>query len=219
MKIISTNIANPRTIIWKGREVQTGLYKQPVESGIYLEYGDVRHDHVIDRKYHGGKDKACYLYSADHYEFWKEYYPDLDWQWGMFGENLTVSGLDESEIRIGDIFHAGEAIIQATQPRQPCFKLGIRFGTQEILKQFSLSDFPGIYVRVLRKGHLKKGDSIQVVETFQGSPSVKTVFNMLYRSDFEKKQVAEAVRNSYLAASCRRDLLKRWNLIEKNPSR
>ena len=102
MQIISTNIAEPTTIEWNGQQIQTGIYKYPVEIPIYMGIEGVENDHVLDRKYHGGADKACYLYSADHYSFWKNKYPNLEWIWGMFGENLTVIGLDESEIRIGD---------------------------------------------------------------------------------------------------------------------
>ena len=216
MKIISTNIAEPRIIKWNGREVETGIYKLPVETPLFLGLEDVRYDHVMDRRYHGGKDKACYLYSADHYPYWQNLYPQIDWQWGMFGENLTVSGLNESMIRIGDTFQTGEAVVQVTQPRQPCFKLGVRFGSQEIVKQFSLSDYPGIYVRILKEGFVSTGDSLILLESFSESPSIKIVFNMLYYNTFEKGQVAEVIKNPFLAQSCRKDLMKKWRITE-NP--
>jgi len=103
MRIVSTNIAEPKTIVWKGKEVTTGLFKYPVEAGILLGKEDVDNDHVIDRRYHGGADKACYLYSADHYSYWQNLYPELEMPWGMFGENLTVENLHEAEINIGNI--------------------------------------------------------------------------------------------------------------------
>jgi len=141
MKIISTNISNPKMVIWKNREVVTGIYKEPVDHAITLEKTDVKGDHVIDRRYHGGEDKACYLYSADHYPFWKERYPSLNWQYGMFGENLTVKGLEEEKINIGDTYKVGTAIVQVAQPRQPCFKLGIKFEDQSAISGGSLSSF------------------------------------------------------------------------------
>ena len=110
MKIISTNIAQPKTVIWKNKEVTTGIFKEPVEDTITLGVEDVEGDNVIDRRYHGGEDKACYLYSADHYPFWKEKYSGLDWKYGMFGENLTVEGLQETRIRIGNTYQLGSVV-------------------------------------------------------------------------------------------------------------
>ncbi|TFG77975.1 MAG: MOSC domain-containing protein, partial [Flavobacteriales bacterium] len=107
MKVIATNKGNPTAFLWNGREEQTGIYKYPVDESLYLETTEVRTDTIIDRKHHGGLNKACYLFSADHYPFWKGLYPELPWNWGMFGENLTISGFDESAIRIGDIYSIG----------------------------------------------------------------------------------------------------------------
>ena len=152
MKILSTNIGKPVTIEWRGQQIETGIYKYPVEQPIRLEKEDVADDHVIDRRYHGGVDKACYLYSADHYSFWQSKFPALELQWGMFGETLTVSGLNESAIRIGDYFSVGSAIVQVSQPRQPCFKLGIRFGDQSVVSDLWSLPFPGVYVRVIIPG-------------------------------------------------------------------
>ena len=104
MKITSTNIAKPTTIIWNGNEVKTGIYKKPINRPIFLGNQVVLNDEVSDRKYHGGEFKACYLFSEDQYEYWKNLYPNLDWELGMFGENLTVSGLNEKDIHIGDIY-------------------------------------------------------------------------------------------------------------------
>ena len=150
MRIISTNTGVAKAVEWNGKIVSTGIFKFPVQTPIYLGAEDVENDSVIDRKYHGGVDKACYLYSANHYTYWKQLYPNLEMPWGMFGENLTVEGLDESEINIGDTFEIGETIVQATQPRQPCFKLEFRFHNNEIVKQFVDSGFAGVYVRVFR---------------------------------------------------------------------
>ena len=151
MKIISTNIGESRIIQWQGKEVETGIFKYPVNQPIFLGTDDVENDYVIDRRYHGGVDKACYLYSSDHYGYWQNLYPELEMPWGIFGENLTVEGLSEAQINIGDIFKIGDAVVQATQPRQPCFKLEFRFNSGEIVRQFVESGFSGVYVRVLEK--------------------------------------------------------------------
>lgn len=211
MKIISTNIGETRIIKWKGKEVKTGIFKFPVDKPIYLETEDVVNDHVIDRKYHGGADKACYLYSADHYSYWKKFYPELELTWGVFGENLTIDGLQEANINIGDIFEIGEAVVQATQPRQPCFKLEFRFNDKRIVKQFVDSGFSGVYVRVLKTGIVQTGDTMKLIER-QNSISIHKVYELLYTSDIQKDVVKQAVNDPNLAASCRSDLLKRWSL-------
>ncbi|WP_297089888.1 MOSC domain-containing protein [uncultured Draconibacterium sp.] len=209
MKIISTNIAEARTISWKGKEVPTGLYKFSVNSGIYLGTEDVVDDNVMDRKYHGGIDKACYLYSADHYNYWQQKYPDLEMPWGMFGENLTVEGLNEKETNIGDTYNIGEALIQVTQPRQPCFKLEFRIPDNQIVRKFVESGFSGIYVRVLRNGHVKPGDSMQLVER-KTALSIFEVYSLLYAAEYNAL-VKTAVNDPFIAESCRHDLLKRWS--------
>ncbi len=209
MKIISTNIGEARTILWHGKEVKTGIFKFSVDKPIYLGTEDVDNDHVIDRKYHGGIDKACYLYSADHYKYWKKLHPKVEMPWGMFGENLTVEGLHEAEINIGDIFKIGSATVQATQPRQPCYKLDIRFEASGLLKQFIDSGFPGVYVRVLEKGSVTAGDTMDIIER-QNTLSVQKVFELIYAKKFEKDALKTAVNNPFIAESCKKDLLKKW---------
>ena len=140
----STNIAKPKTIIYNGQEVTTGIFKKPVDTPIYLEKENVKEDEVSDRRVHGGVFKACYLFSADYYPYWQNLYPNLDWDYGMLGENLTVSGLDEDNIVIGNIYKIGSALAQVTQPREPCYKFGVKFGFKDVLKQFIEHRHPGV---------------------------------------------------------------------------
>lgn len=209
MKVVSVNTGEARTISWRDKEVTTGIFKFPVNNPIYLGSEDVANDNVIDRRYHGGVDKACYLYSADHYKYWKTLYPALEIPWGMFGENLTVEGLDEAEINIGDIYEVGETIVQATQPRQPCFKLEFRFHNNEIVRQFVDSGFAGVYVRVLQKGHVKTGDEFKLIDKKQ-TLSIRRVYELIYTDVFDKRAVETAINDPFIAQSCRKDLLKRW---------
>lgn len=208
MKIISTNIGKTKTIQWNGKEVSTGIFKYAVDQPIVLGVEDVVNDNVIDRKYHGGVDKACYLYSADHYQYWQKLYPQIEMPWGMFGENLTVEGLNEAEVCIGDIYKIGETVVQATQPRQPCFKLEFRIPDKQIVRKFVDSGFSGIYVRVLEKGKIKAGDKMELLE-HKDELSIQQVFKLLYATEFDPI-VAKAVNNPFIAESCKRDLLKRW---------
>ena len=198
MKVISTNISEPKTISWRGKEVKTGIFKYPTSEPLYLGSSDVRKDTVIDRKHHGGEHKACYLFSVDYYSYWKHLYPDLEWNWGMFGENLTVLGMDENVLRIGDIYKIGTAIVQISEPREPCYKLGVRFGTQTILKQFIEHAHCGTYVRVLDEGEVAVGDRIELIKQSENTLTIATYFKMLFTKDKDPLTMRLAVENEAL---------------------
>ncbi|MEM9328669.1 MAG: MOSC domain-containing protein [Bacteroidota bacterium] len=180
MKILSLNVGEVREVPWRGKMVKTGIFKKPVPGPLTLGATDVDGDQVVDRRYHGGVDKACYLYGANHSAHWKELYPALDWSYGMMGENITVDVCDEDEIRIGSIYKVGSAVVQAVQPRQPCFKLGVKFGTQKILKQFIAYGHPGVYFRVLEEGSVNVGDVFEGKELAPDGVSIKSLFHALY---------------------------------------
>jgi len=206
MKIIATNIAKPTTIVWNGKTQTTGIYKYPIKEGIYLEKEDVKGDEVSDRKHHGGIFKACYLFSEDHYAYWQNLYPNLDFNYGIFGENLTVKGLDETKISVGDIYKIGTALVQVTQPREPCFKLGIRFGTQAILKQFIKHARPGTYVRVLEEGLIKPGDKMILVQATTNSLTTTQLFSLLFAKQKDQSQLALIVNNDAIPLKKRQKL-------------
>jgi len=176
MIVKSVNIGAKRTIDYKGKIVETGIFKFPVKQAIFLGEEDVEKDAVIDRKYHGGIEQAVYGYSENHYEYWKKLYPKLDWQYGMFGENLTISNLEETEIHVGNTYRLGEVILEVTKPREPCFKLGIRFGTQTILKQFWNSSKSGIYFKVLKTGNVAVGDRLTLIQKSENTPTIAEVY-------------------------------------------
>lgn len=209
MQIISTNIGKPTPINWNGQQTTTGIFKYPVNESLLLEDESVAGDTISDRRVHGGIFKACYLFSADHYPYWKEKYPELEWNWGMFGENLTIEGLDESKMRIGNVYKIGGALVQVTQPREPCFKLGIRFETQEILKQFIDHGFPGTYVRILEVGEVKTGDTLELVKESESTLTVQQFYNLLFSRTKDVDLLKLAVANEALPAS-KRERLKRY---------
>ncbi|WOD42579.1 MOSC domain-containing protein [Hwangdonia lutea] len=209
MKITSTNIAKPTTIVWNGKKTKTGIYKTPTNAPIYLEKETVKSDEVSDRNVHGGIYKACYLFSENQYDYWKKLYPHLDWNYGMFGENLTVKNLDETKLFIGDIYKIGEALVQVTQPREPCFKLGLRFGSQEVIQQFINYGFPGIYVRVLQEGFVQTGNSLKCMEHDKSSISIYDFFQLLY-SKTKNLQHLKAVHNHKALPQKKRALLNRF---------
>lgn len=176
MKLISANIGERKTIIWKNKMVETGIFKFPVNHPVFLGEEDVEKDNVVDRKYHGGIDQAVYGYSEKHYNYFKSLHPDLDWNYGMFGENLTFSDLNEEEITIGSTYKIGECILEVTKPRQPCYKLGIRFNTQKIVKQFWNSTKSGVYFKVLQTGFVKSGDELLLIKKSDSTLTIAEVY-------------------------------------------
>lgn len=176
MKVVSVNIGERKIVEWNGKKVETGIFKYAVDTPIFLDTEDVKGDAVIDRKHHGGIEQAVYGYSEEHYHYWNHLYPDLDWEYGMFGENMTVTNLEETEINVGDTYQLGEVILEVTKPRQPCMKLGIRFGTQKVLKQFWNSTKSGIYFKVLQTGHVAVGDEFIVLKKEENTPTIAEVY-------------------------------------------
>lgn len=187
MQIVSTNIGEPTTFLWNGKEEKTGIFKYPVSEPLFLGKTDVDKDTVVDRKHHAGINKACFLFPSDEYPYWKKEYPDLDWDWGMFGENLTVEGLDESIVRIGDILKIGSATVQISQPREPCYKLGIRFKDQKILKKYIEHGRSGTYVRILEEGEVQKGDTMQLLEQSSNTLTVNQFFKLMFDREKDAK--------------------------------
>lgn len=209
MKIISTNIGDATTIFWRGQEEKTGIYKYPVTEPIHLGTTDVAKDTVTDRKGHAGINKACFIFSADQYPFWKNQYPDLPWDWGIFGENLTVEGLDEAVIRVGNVYRIGTALVQISQPREPCYKLGIRFNNQDIVKEYIDHGYSGTYVRVLEEGMVKKGDQMKLTKQSDNPLTVKQLFDLINAKQKDKEILKLALDNESVP-QYKRERLKKF---------
>lgn len=196
MKIISTNVGKPTTFIWNGQEETTGIYKKPTDKPIYLTKNDVAHDEVSDRLHHGGYYKACYVFASEQYPFWKNLYPELEWSWGMFGENLTLAGFDEKEVYVGDIYKAGDATVQVSQYREPCYKFGHKFGTQKVLKQFIQHGHGGTYLSVLEEGSVDIGDEFTLIERPETSLTVAELFHLVHAKEKKPEHLK-------IAAACK----------------
>ena len=175
MKIVSVNVGMPRQVEWKGRQVVTGIFKEPVEGRVRVRTLNLEGDGQADLNVHGGDTKAVYVYPSEHYRFWREELDGRELPWGMFGENLTTTGLDEETVRIGDRFRIGTAEFQVTEPRMPCSKLGLRFGREDILKRFLASGRSGFYFSVLREGDVGAGDAIEEIHREENSVRVLDV--------------------------------------------
>ncbi len=196
MKVISTNLGKPVSFEWNGEKEETGIFKYPIDKGLYLTKNDVKEDTIIDLVHHGGENKACYLFSSDYYAYWKPKYPELEWDWGMFGENLTVTGLDESKIRVGDIYKIGKALVQVSQPREPCYKLGIRFGNQKIVKEFVQHNHPGTYVKILEEGHVSKDNAVVLVERSSNPLTVQQFYELMFTKEKNKELLSLFMTNA-----------------------
>jgi MOSC domain-containing protein YiiM len=161
VKLVSVNVGLPQQINWRGRAVLTSIWKAPVEGRARVNRLNLEGDRQSDLSVHGGLEKAVYVYPVEHYEYWSREFPGMELPRGTFGENFTTEGLLEKDIRIGDRLQVGTAEFLVTQPRMPCYKLGIRFGRDDIVKRFLQSGRTGFYLSVLREGEATAGDPIE----------------------------------------------------------
>lgn len=176
MKVLSVNVGGPREVQWRGHTVRTSIWKSPVEGRVRVRTLDLDGDEQSDLTVHGGADKAVYVYPGEHYAFWRGAVPSMDFPFGAFGENLTTEGLLEGSVHIGDRLRAGSAEFVVTQPRFPCYKLGIRFGTEKMIVRFLRSGRSGFYLAVLREGDVGAGDAIESIGGDAESLSIADVF-------------------------------------------
>jgi MOSC domain-containing protein YiiM len=184
MKIVSINVGLPREVVWKGRSVTTGIFKEPVAGMVKVRGVNLDGDRQADLTVHGGRDKAVYAYAAEHYDYWRNELPDMNLPSGMFGENLTTEGLLETEVYIGDRLRIGSVLFEVTQPRMPCYKLALKFGRDDIIKRFLQSERSGIYFAVIEEGSLTAGDAIDVISRDENQITV-TDITRLYTSQKE----------------------------------
>jgi MOSC domain-containing protein YiiM len=164
MKLVSVNTGMPQEVSWHGRMVTTGIFKEPVAGRVALRKLNLDGDRQADLTVHGGEHKAVYCYSLAHYDYWKKELPGRDLPMGMFGENFTIEGGGQEEsVHVGDRFSVGTAEVAVTQPRMPCYKLGVRFGSDDMVKKFLASGRTGFYVAVLREGEVGAGDEMKLI--------------------------------------------------------
>jgi len=182
MRIISLNVGKPELVIVNDQPVSTSIFKEPIADRVMLRTLNLDGDRQADLSVHGGPDKAVYVYPSEHYLFWKHELPQMELPWGMFGENLTTTGLLETETHIGDRFRVGSAEVKVTQPRMPCYKLAIRFERNDIIKRFLVSERTGFYLSVLKEGEVGAGDEFELLERNTSDVRVVDVIR-LYSSD------------------------------------
>ena len=200
MKLISVSTGLPRETIWQGRTVTTGIFKQPVDGRVALRKLNLDGDRQADLTVHGGEYKAVYCYPIEHYDYWKKELPGRELPTAIFGENFTTEGLLEDSIHLGDQFSIGSAEVIVTQPRLPCYKLGVRFESDHMVRRFLASGRTGFYFAVVREGEVGAGDEIKVIARDPNRVPVSEVTRLYIAKRYGTDEVSSIQRASRVKA-------------------
>ena len=184
MRVISINVSKPQSVEYKGKNVLTGIFKTPIRGEVFIGKENIAGDEQADLSNHGGVDKAVYAFSNDWYDHWRDTLKNPSLKPGSFGENLTISSFCESDLYIGDQFSIGQCILEVSQPRVPCFKLGIALNDSKAPKLFTKSYRTGVYFRVIKEGTIESGDSVEKIRELPDSVSVETLFRAYFDKDY-----------------------------------
>ncbi|MDX2243806.1 MAG: MOSC domain-containing protein [Leptolyngbyaceae cyanobacterium bins.302] len=203
MKLVSVNVGLRREVTWKGKSVSTGIFKEPVNTRVMVRSLNLDGDGQADLTVHGGVDKAVYVYPFEHYDYWRTELPDTDLTMGNFGENFTTTGLKEEDLNIGDRFQIGSVELMVTQPRMPCYKLGIRFGRADMVKRFLASRRTGFYFRVLQEGEVVAGDTLAIVSRDENNITVADITQLYTREKNDPELLQRATQLEALPESWR----------------
>ncbi len=191
MKLLSVNVSLPREVEHGSETVSTGIFKEPVGDRVMLRTTNLDGDEQADLENHGGIYRAAYAYSIENYDYWRRELGRADFTFGQFGENLTVEGMMEDDVHIGDVFRVGQALVEVTQPRPPCFKLGIKMGMARFPKMFLASGRVGFYLRVLEEGEIGAGEAFELVKSDPERVSVREMSHLLF---FDRENLESAKR-------------------------
>jgi MOSC domain-containing protein YiiM len=182
-KVISINVGTPTEIGRKGnRKILSGILKQPIRGPVTVRKLNLDGDRQADLSVHGGVNKAVYAYPSEHYAYWPRKFPEMKMDWGLFGENLTTEGLLEKNVYVGDQFEIGTSVFEVTQPRFPCFRLGIRFGDRSMITSFLESERIRFYLKVLKEGQVEAGDRIGQVHSNRNAETITSIVRMVRKS-------------------------------------
>jgi MOSC domain-containing protein YiiM len=209
MRVLSVNVGLPREVSWRGGTVTTGIYKEPVAGRVAIRELNLDGDRQADLRVHGGRDKAVYAYPSEFYELWSRERPELDLGPGMFGENLTTEGLLDGDVSVGDRFRVGTAELVVTQPRLPCFKLGIKLGRAEFVTEFLDRGLYGFYLAVAREGGVEAGDPIVELQRHPSGFRVTEIARLYARDRDDTEGMRRAAELDVLPESWRNFFRKR----------
>lgn len=201
MKIVSINVGLPRIVSRHSEPVTTGIFKEPIPGRVMLRTLNLDGDRQADLSVHGGPSKAVYVYPSEHYDYWRKELSEVEFSWGMFGENFTSEGLLEADLNIGDRFKVGSAVVMVTEPRMPCYKLGIRFGRSDIIRKFLVSERTGFYLAVLQEGDVGAGDRFKLIELDKGAVRVSDITRLYTRDRQNTELLRRAIQVEALPES------------------
>ena len=209
MKLVALSVGGPRDVEWQGERVRTSIFKDRVAGVRRVAGFNIDGDRQSDLSVHGGRYKAVYAYPSEHYPFWRNELSEPDLAFGGFGENLTTEGLTERDVCIGDRFRIGTVELSVTQPRQPCFKLGIRRNRLDIVRLFHRSGRSGFYFSIEREGELQEGDAIELVARDERKVSVAAAFELMFSDHPDVEVLKIAAEHPAMAPSWRADFAER----------
>jgi MOSC domain-containing protein YiiM len=208
MQVLSVNVGMPRRVETPQGDVLTSIFKEPVEDRRRVQRHNIEGDRQSDLTVHGGPNKAIYCYPSEHYAYWKAQLPDAGLAYANFGENLTTEGLLEQNVRIGDRYRIGSAVLRVTQPRMPCFKLNLRFDRYDMVKRFWKSGLSGIYFSIVEEGDLAHGDEIDKVAEGPEDVSISDVVR-LYKGEDTRADLFERAMRAPIAGSWKQEIQER----------
>lgn len=198
MKLLSLNVGLPKTYSYQSKEVLTSIFKSPVTGSRSVSKTNIEGDGQGDLVHHGGALKAVYSYDISYYDHWKNILQRDEWNYGLFGENLTTEGLTDDKVLVGNIYKIGTVYLKAIQPRFPCYKLNIRFGTGDMLQQFMQQGKHGIYFSVVREGSLQAGDAISLAETSKHNITIQQLVECYYNKGEDKSLLHQVLSIEFL---------------------
>ena len=210
MHVVSLNVGGPREVEWRGRIVRTSIWKELVQGAMRVTSLNLDGDAQSDLTVHGGPDKAVYAYPAEHYDYWQRELDVDALPWAAFGENLTTSGILEADVAIGDRVRVGSVELMVTQPRLPCFKLGIRFGRDDMVKRFLQSGRSGFYFAVVREGEMAAGDRLEIAARAARGVTVADMIALETADEPDRDLLRRALGTPALPESWKRHFRKRF---------
>jgi MOSC domain-containing protein YiiM len=220
VELLSINVSLVREIEYNGKLISTGIFKQPISDAVFIGNTNIDGDEQVDLVNHGGEHKAVYAFSAHHYDYWRRALNQPSLSYGQFGENLTIENLDESQICIGDHLQVGEVILEVSQPRVPCFKLGLALNDKEMPQRFIKHGYTGVYFKVIKAGNIKTGDVVSTVYTHPAQLSVHKLFTAYFDKGFNNALdvMKQAANIDALSGEWMEKVMKRLNSPTQNIS-
>jgi len=198
VKLVSLNVARPQLALYKGKTINTGIFKKPVSGPVQLRTLNLDGDRQADLSVHGGPHKAVYAYPSEHCAYWRQELPGTDLPWGMFGENFTTVGLAEDDLHVGDRFQIGSAIVMVRQPRMPCYKLAAKFQRDDMVERFLLSGRSGLYFSVEQEGLVEVGDAFELLDRNAGGITISEMNRLFVREKYNQELLQKGIHTAAL---------------------